>query len=80
LRKRAITPFGWEIKKRLAELHMDQRSFCQKYNIPEYRLSNLITGARKAERYRQEVARLLEIDVRDFENDRDDAQNDGKER
>lgn len=71
MRKRPITPFGWEIKKRLAELRMDQRSFCQLHNIPEYRLSNLITGARKADKYRREVAKLLEIDIRDFDGGKD---------
>ncbi len=60
-RKRPVTAFGWEIKRRLAEMHMDQREFCQKYNIPENRLADLITGTRKATRYRQQIERLLGI-------------------
>ncbi|EES74622.1 hypothetical protein POTG_00902 [Paenibacillus sp. oral taxon 786 str. D14] len=60
-RKRPVTAFGWEIKRRLAEMQLDQREFCEKYNIPENRLGDLITGARKATRYRQQVERILGI-------------------
>lgn len=40
---------------------MNQKEFCQRYNIPEYRLSNLINGTRKAEKYRNIVMNILEI-------------------
>jgi len=58
-RKKAITPFGWEIKRRLAELEMDQKTFCELYHIPPSRLSNLINDSRKATRYRKQVSELL---------------------
>ena len=58
-RKKPITPFGWEIKRRLAELEMDQKTFCELYDIPPSRLSNLINGSRKAARYRKQVSTLL---------------------
>ncbi|MDF2723947.1 MAG: Rha family transcriptional regulator [Paenibacillus sp.] len=61
-RKKPITSFGWAIKKRLVELQMDQKEFCRRYNIPEYRLSNLISGTRKAEKYRNEVMAILGIE------------------
>ncbi|WP_435924844.1 XRE family transcriptional regulator [Paenibacillus sp. DYY-L-2] len=60
-RKRPITAFGWMIKQRLAEMQMDQREFCQKYDIPENRLGDLITGARKATRYREKIEKILGI-------------------
>ncbi|BFH10849.1 XRE family transcriptional regulator [Paenibacillus melissococcoides] len=60
-RKRPITAFGWMIKQRLAEIQMDQREFCHKYDIPENRLGDLITGARKATRYREQVEKILGI-------------------
>lgn len=60
-RKRSITAFGWAIKKRLAELQLDQREFCLMYEIPENRLGDLITGARKATRYREKVEIILGI-------------------
>lgn len=60
-RKRPITAFGWMIKQRLAEIQMDQREFCQTYDIPENRLGDLITGARKATRYREQVEKILGI-------------------
>lgn len=58
-RKKAITPFGWEIKRRLAELELDQKTFCELHDIPPSRLSNLINGSRKAARYRKQVSELL---------------------
>ncbi|GGN99350.1 hypothetical protein GCM10010969_19370 [Saccharibacillus kuerlensis] len=58
-RKKAITPFGWEIKRRLAELEIDQKTFCEMHNIPPSRLSNLINGSRKAAKYRKQVSQLL---------------------
>ncbi|MFB5674391.1 XRE family transcriptional regulator [Paenibacillus terreus] len=60
-KKKPITPFGWAIKQRLTELQMDQKSFCELHGIPPSRLSNLIHGTRKAARYRQLVAKLLDI-------------------
>lgn len=60
-RIRQITAFGWEIKRRLAELHLTQREFQEMYNIPENRLGDLITGARKATRYRKQVEEILGI-------------------
>lgn len=60
-RKKPITPFGWEIKRRLAELEMDQKSFCELYDIPPSRLSNLINGSRKAAKYRKRVSELLDL-------------------
>ncbi|SET95660.1 Rha family transcriptional regulator [Paenibacillus sp. NFR01] len=58
---RPVTPFGWAIKQRLAELQLDQKDFCKLHGIPPYRLSNLIHGTRKAERYRRLVAKLLDL-------------------
>ncbi|KEQ23406.1 hypothetical protein [Paenibacillus tyrfis] len=60
-RKRPVTAFGWEIKRRLAEMQIDQREFCQEYDIPENRLGDLITGTRKATRYREKVEKILGI-------------------
>ncbi|ETT45512.1 hypothetical protein C173_19191 [Paenibacillus sp. FSL R7-277] len=59
--KRPITAYGWAIKQRLAELHLDQKKFCELHDIPPYRLSNLIHGTRKADRYRRQVAELLNL-------------------
>ncbi|WP_276353170.1 XRE family transcriptional regulator [Cohnella caldifontis] len=64
-RTRPITAFGWAVKKRLAERKLDQKEFCRRYGIPEYRLSNLISGTRKAEKYRKQVAELLGIEERE---------------
>lgn len=60
-RKKGITSLGWAIKRKLTELEMDQKEFCQLHGIPEYRLSNLINGTRKAEKYRKAVVAILRI-------------------
>ncbi|KOY15485.1 hypothetical protein [Paenibacillus xylanivorans] len=60
-KKKPVTPFGWAIKRRLTELQVDQKTFCEQYDIPPYRLSNLIHGTRKATRFRNQVADILGI-------------------
>lgn len=62
VRKRPITELGWAIKRRLAELQMDQRQFCQRYHIPENRLGDIMTNARKATKYRKRIVEILNID------------------
>ncbi|QKS58913.1 XRE family transcriptional regulator [Paenibacillus barcinonensis] len=60
-KKKPVTPFGWAIKRRLTELQVDQKTFCEQHGIPPYRLSNLIHGTRKATRFRHQVADILDI-------------------
>lgn len=60
-KSREITPFGWEVKRRLTELKLDQKGFCKRHNIPEARLSELITGKRPVRRYRSIVEKELGI-------------------
>lgn len=59
--KRPITSFGWEVKKRLAELQMTQKEFCTEHGISEYRFSNVITGVRPAKKEREKIAKILGI-------------------
>ncbi|WP_145142253.1 XRE family transcriptional regulator [Paenibacillus sp. Y412MC10] len=61
MKKSQVTPFGWAIKRRLAELEIDQKTFCEQNNIPQARLSNLINGTRKTKRYRKQVISLLNL-------------------
>ncbi|MDQ0049766.1 putative XRE-type DNA-binding protein [Paenibacillus polymyxa] len=60
--RNSVTPFGWEIKQKLLDKRMDQKTFCSTYHIPASRLSNLIHGTRKATRYRKQVSELLGIE------------------
>lgn len=59
--KHTVTPFGWAIKRRLAELELHQKTFCELHNIPEARLSDLIHGRRKSKNYREQVITLLNL-------------------
>lgn len=58
-RNAPISNLGWNIKRRLAELHIDQKTFCKQNGIPEHCLSRLITG--KGKKYQKEVMELLDI-------------------
>lgn len=58
-----LTPFGLEVKKRLLELRMTQKEFCQRHDIPMNRLSEIIYGDRIAGKYKKEVARVLKINI-----------------
>lgn len=68
-KERPITPLGWIILKKLAEHKMTRKEFCQKENIPESRLSNLITGARPAIKYRKMVMKALKITEEEVEEE-----------
>ncbi|MGC6586188.1 XRE family transcriptional regulator [Paenibacillus sp. Dod16] len=61
MKKSQITPFGWAIKRRLAELEVDQKTFCEQNDIPQARLSDMIRGRRKAKHYRMQVIELLNL-------------------
>ncbi|CAH8719590.1 XRE family transcriptional regulator [Paenibacillus melissococcoides] len=60
-RKKANHSTRMGIKKRLAELQLDQREFCRLHNIPENRLGDIITGTRKAVKHREKIQQLLGI-------------------
>ncbi|MBN2981026.1 XRE family transcriptional regulator [Cohnella algarum] len=60
-RKQPISSFGWAIKRKLAEMQVNQKTFCQRHGIPEYGLSRLIGG--KGNKYRAKVAELLNLDA-----------------
>lgn len=56
-----LTPFGLEVKKRLLDLGLNQKEFCEQNDIPMNRLSEVLYGDRLAKSYREKVARLLDI-------------------
>lgn len=60
--QKPITPLGWKIIEALAERKMTRKQFCDQEDIPESRLSNLITGLRPAKKYREVVVKALGIE------------------
>ncbi|MED1489983.1 hypothetical protein [Bacillus smithii] len=62
VRKQRITPLGWKIMQRLAELEMTHKEFCAQYKIPLSRLSEIISGTRQNRKYRDQILRVLEIE------------------
>jgi len=58
-----LTPFGLAVKRKLLELSITQKEFCQRHDIPMNRLSEIVYGDRIARRYKKEVARALDINI-----------------
>ncbi|MCR4442935.1 MAG: Rha family transcriptional regulator [Peptococcaceae bacterium] len=56
-----LTPFGLEVKKRLLDLGLNQKEFCKENDIPMNRLSEVLYGDRLAKKYREKIAKLLDI-------------------
>ncbi len=54
-----LTPFGLEVKRRLLELNMTQKEFCQQHNIPMNRLSEIIYGDRIARKYTKKSSQSI---------------------
>lgn len=60
--KQRLTPFGIEVKKKLLDLNMTQTEFCKQYQIPQNRLTELLTGLRPNYKYRKLISKVLKID------------------
>ncbi|MDD2401892.1 MAG: Rha family transcriptional regulator [Clostridia bacterium] len=58
-----LTVFGLAVKKKLLDLNVSQKEFCQRYGIPMNRLSEIIYGDRIAIKYKKEVAKVLRINI-----------------
>ncbi|EID44458.1 hypothetical protein [Parageobacillus thermoglucosidasius] len=65
VRKQRVTPLGWKIKRRLAELELTHKEFCAQHEIPLSRLSEIISGTRKNRKYRDKILRELKIEEED---------------
>ena len=63
MRSKELTPFGVEVKKRLLDLKMSQKEFCEKYDIPENRLSEILYGTVPGKKYREKIANVLGITI-----------------
>ncbi|MCD5407116.1 MAG: Rha family transcriptional regulator [Desulfotomaculum sp.] len=61
MKSRKLTTFGIEVKKKLLDLGLTQKEFCQQHHIPDPRLSEVLHDARLAKRYRVKIARILNI-------------------
>lgn len=60
--KQRLTPLGIEVKKRLLDMNLTQREFCEKYNIPVNRFSELLTGFQPNHKYKKLVCKVLKIE------------------
>lgn len=54
-----LTPFGVEVKKRLLDLGVTQKEFCEQNDIPENRFSEILYGKRVANEYRMRIEEAL---------------------
>lgn len=59
-----VSPFGIEIKKKLAERRMTQVELAEKLGIPTRYLYLIIQGTRLNSKYNERIAKYLGIDMR----------------
>lgn len=57
-----LTPFGIKVKQRLLDKRMTQREFCERYQIPMNRFSEILYGSRPGLKYREKIAKILGIE------------------
>lgn len=57
-----LTPFGIKVKESLLQKRMTQREFCERYEIPMNRFSEILYGVRPGSRYRDLIAKILGIE------------------
>lgn len=56
-----LTPFGIQVKQKLLDMRMTQSEFCDQYDIPLNRFSEILYGIRKGEKFRSKIAKILNI-------------------
>ncbi|AEG60044.1 hypothetical protein [Desulforamulus ruminis] len=59
--RRKLTPFGLEVKKKLLDMGVTAKEFCEENKIPAKKFSDLLTGDRKTEKYIQIIREKLKI-------------------
>lgn len=62
MKLKELTPFGVKVKQRLLEMRMTQSEFCEQYEIPMNRFSEILYGSRPGNKYRDKIAKILGIE------------------
>ena len=57
-----LTPFGIKVKRKLLEMRMTQSEFCERYQIPMNRFSEILYGSRPGIKYREKITEILSIE------------------
>lgn len=65
MKKRTLTPFGLEVKKRLLETGITQKAFCERHDIGETRFCEVIYGVMPGYKHKEKIAKALKINVPD---------------
>ena len=60
------TALGIAIKKRLVELNMTKREFCQKIGMNECYMTHIYNGTRTGEKYLPVIEKMLGINLKRF--------------
>ncbi|MDQ7791546.1 MAG: Rha family transcriptional regulator [Clostridia bacterium] len=63
MKPKKLTPFGVEVKKRLLDMQMSQREFCEEHDIPENRFSEILYGTVSGKKHREKIAKALGIKI-----------------
>lgn len=59
MQKRKLTDFGEEVKKRLYELNMTQKTLAKKVGTSEAYLSMILYGERSGAKYRDKIKAVI---------------------
>ncbi|SDI50114.1 hypothetical protein [Paenibacillus naphthalenovorans] len=57
--KKPITPFGWAVLRRLAELNKSRKDFCLEEGISASRFSEILRDKRRATKDRNKIEKAL---------------------
>lgn len=62
-KKARLTPFGRIVKKRLIDKNMTQVELAGRIGCGKQYLHKILTGERSGRKYRDEIARILDIET-----------------
>jgi len=61
MRKRTLTPFGEDVKRKLIEINMTQKKLAEEIETSEVYLSLILYGERSGSKYLDKIRMILEI-------------------
>ncbi|HAQ39571.1 MAG TPA: transcriptional regulator [Clostridiales bacterium] len=62
MKKRKLTPFGLNVKNRLADLNMSQKALAKKLGTSDAYLSMILYGERSGNMYIENIRSILDMD------------------
>ncbi|HZH94161.1 MAG TPA: helix-turn-helix transcriptional regulator [Tissierellaceae bacterium] len=61
MRKRNLTPFGYQVKQRLVQINLTQKKLAEKIGTSEVYLSMILYGERSGKKYIPKIIEALDM-------------------